>query len=208
QQVGNVIAKFRDAEVNTVLSPDGGFPMSFTQQAEAQGYRPDYLVWPCSGQDTGAQVRLFNPAQWERASGLGCFDEQFRMDLVLDDSSRESEWYDQYRQMSDRSEPPVNTPLVYAGLLQLVVGINNAGPHLGDTTFAAGLDAFTPYRYNAELGAPATDANVQLGAPRSSFYRDVAVIEWSNAARWPGNPLAGAYRASDGGARHRPGDPW
>ena len=90
QQAPNVVARMRSKGVNTIVMPDAGAPLNFTHAAASAGYNPDYFVWPCSGQDTMGMVRLFNPTQWSRASGLTCYDQAFSSDLTNNDAMRQT----------------------------------------------------------------------------------------------------------------------
>ena len=197
QQAPNVVAQFRGAGVNTVVMPDAGAPLNFTHSAEAQAYKPDYYIWPCSGMDTAGMVRLFNVDQWERAAGLTCYDEEFNPDLTNDDRMRSTEWYRQYQEGAGRNEePPSPTALVYAGLLPFVVGVTNAGPNLTEANFVRGLNQFQPYRYDAIEGPTkdATNMLLTVGAADRSLMGDVTMLEWSNTARSSGGALTGAYQ--------------
>lgn len=208
QQAPNVVAQFRGANVNTVVMPDAGAPLNFTHAAEAQAYRPDYYIWPCSGMDTAGMVRLFNANQWANAAGLTCYDEEFNPDLTNDDRMRSTEWYAQYQEGAGRNEePPSPTALVYAGLLPLVVGVTNAGPNLTEANFRRGLDGFRPYRYDAIEGRTRDGSNMLLGVGRAdrSLMIDVMKLEWSNTARSPGGALTGAYVYPEK-RRWRPGE--
>ncbi len=203
QQAPNVVARFRSEGVNTVVMPDAGTPMSFTQAAESQGYRPDYAIWPCSGQDVAAMVRLFNPEQWRRATGLTCFDPVFRVDLTLDDDARRTEWYRQYRSVKD-DDPPAPTPFVYAGLLPLLIGVTGAGPDLTPETFRAALAEHGTYRYDATSGRT-TDRTRMLLTPSSpdrSVIGDFTVLRWSPSTRRRGNALTGSYTYPEEGRRY------
>lgn len=195
QQVPGVIAAFRLAGVNTIIMPDAGAPLNFTHGSQASGYNPDYYIWPCSGQDTSGMVRLFNPGQWERASGLTCYDQEFNPDLTNDDKARRTEWWRQYQEMRGNVEPPAPTPIVYQSLFQLLAGLTNAGRVLTVETFRAGLDAYQPYRYDSIKGREDDPANmlIAINAPDRSPSGDVAKLEWSNTARTSGNAAQGAY---------------
>jgi len=195
-QTGDVIARFKNEGVNTVVAPEAGSLINFTHASQANAYSPDYFVWPCSGQDAGGQVRLYNAIQWGRASGLSCFDAQFNLDLFLDDNARASQWYKQYQESArDGSEPPASTPMVYLSLLPLVVGLTNAGPVVTIESFREGLGLFEPYRYNAIIGRTNRANNLMLtiGARDSSPIGDVGKVQWSNTTQTQGNPEHGAY---------------
>jgi hypothetical protein len=189
------VSDMSDAGVNTVISPDSGALINFTHSAQAAGYSPDYAIWPCSGQDSTGMVRLYDPVQWSHARGLTCYDPEFDADLTKDDASRNMEWYKQYQEVAPGREPPAPTPLVYQGLLPLVVGLTNAGRQVTVESFRAGLNAFKPYRYSASSGRT-TDAKnllISMNTADRCVVGDVAEIYWDNLKRTPGAETQGAY---------------
>ena len=209
QQAGNVVARMRAARVNTVVFPEGGAPLSFTQAAEAQQYRPDYYVWPCSGQDTTAMVRLFNPAQWDRARGLSCYDSHFQTDLANDGKTQRTEWYRQYREVSG-DDPPASTGLVYQSLLPLVAALTNSGGDLTVGAFRKGLDDFDSYRYSGIEGRT-DDARRMLldfDSPDRSLVGDFAEIAWNSGRTGEGSSLPGTYEYPDGEKRYAASHRW
>jgi len=195
QQASNVVARMRAAGVDTIVMPDAGAPLSFTNAAQAQGYDPDYYVWPCSGQDTMGMVRLFNVAQWAGARGLSCYDEQYTSDLTISSAMRETEWYAAYREVAPRSEPPAPTPFVYAALLPLVVGLEGAGPDLHLESFRRALDRFTPYRYDAVEGRTDDPRNLllDLGTGDRDAIADAIEVRYEQSRREPGSAAPGWY---------------
>lgn len=209
QQAGNVVAKMRAARVNTVVFPEGGAPLSFTQAAEAQQYRPDYYVWPCSGQDTTAMVRLFNAAQWERAQGLSCYDSHFQTDLANDERTKRTEWYRQYRSVSD-DDPPASTGLVYQSLLPLVAALTNSGGELTVGAFRDGLDDFESYRYSGIEGRTEDPRRMLLDfdEPDRSLVGDFAEVAWSSTTTAEGSSVPGSYQYPDGEIRYAASHRW
>ena len=209
QQAGNVVAKMRAARVNTIVFPEGGAPLSFTQAAEAQQYRPDYYVWPCSGQDTTAMVRLFNAAQWDRAQGLSCYDSDFQTDLANDQKTQRTEWYRQYREVNG-DEPPANTGLVYQALLPLVVALTNSGGDVTVGAFRDGLDEFDSYRYSGIRGRTEDSRRMLLDidAPDRSMVGDFTEIAWSSGAFAEGSSVPGAYQYPDAEKRYQASHRW
>lgn len=192
----DVIKAFKAAHVNTIIAPESGSLITFTNAAPANAYTPDYFVWPCSGADTAGQVRLYDAAQWQRASGLSCYDENFNLDLTLDQNARSTEWFRQFREVaSSKDDPPSTSPLVYEGMLPILVGLTNAGRQVTMEKFFAGIRAFQPYRYHAVEG-PVQDAShllVSVGAADGSQVGDVAEVRWSNTVTTAGNSTPGAY---------------
>ena len=214
QQAGNVVAKMRAARVNTIVFPEGGAPLSFTQAAEAQQYRPDYYVWPCSGQDTTAMVRLFNAAQWDRAQGLSCYDSDFQTDLANDERTQRTQWYRQYKEVSG-DEPPASTGLVYQALLPLVAALTNAGGELTANeltvgAFRDGLDDFESYRYSGIDGRTEDPKRMLLDfdAPDRSMVGDFTEIAWSSGTVAEGSSVPGSYGYPDGEKRYPASHRW
>lgn len=193
-EASGVLLKMRQAGVNTLVMPDAGAPLTITHAAQAQEYFPEYYVWPCSGADTSGMVRLFQPTQWEGAEGLTCYDREFNPDAVNHDLSRRSEWWRAYREVRPNAgEPPAPSPLVYAGLFQLVAGISGAGRDLTPDTFQAALDRIPMYRYDALEGRTSDPTNmlVSFRERDRSFIGDVAYLRWSTLASEGG--AQGAY---------------
>lgn len=195
QQAPFIVARMRQAGVNTLIMPDAGAPLNITHAAQAAQYYPDYYVWPCSGSDVTAMVRLFNAAQWARASGLTCYDREFNPDLTNDDKAARTQWWKAYQEMAPGKQPPAQAPLVYAGLAQLVAGVSGAGRTLTVERFRAGLDALAPYRYDAIDGRTSDETNmlITLGSPDRSAIGDSAFLRWDPTAREAGG-AQGAYR--------------
>lgn len=195
QQAANVVARMRVAGVNTIVMPDAGAPINFTHTAQAQGYNPDYYVWPCSGQDTMGMVRILNAAQWARAEGLTCYDESFTSDVTINDAMRKTEWFRAYQAAAPGKEPPAPTPFVYAALLPLVAGLEAAGPDLTLESFRAGLDRFVAYRYDAASGRTTAGNRLLLGfgQPNRALLTDGARLKYNPTRREPGSGAPGWY---------------
>lgn len=209
QQAGNVVARMNAAGVNTIVFPEGGAPLSFTQAAEAQQFRPDYYVWPCSGQDTTAMVRLFNPAQWDRARGLSCYDSHFQTDLANDGKTQRTEWYRQYREVSG-DDPPASTGLVYQSLLPLVAALTNSGGELTVGAFRDGLDDFDSYRYSG-IDGRSEDARRMLldfDSADRSLVGDFTEIAWNSGRTGEGSGVPGTYEYPDGEKRYASSHRW
>lgn len=189
-----IINTFRGAGVNTVVMPDGGAPLTFTHAAAAQGYNPNYYVWPCSGQDTVGFVRLLNAAQWSGAEGLSCYDESYISDVNVNGPMRDAEWFAKYKEVAPNDEPPAQSPFVYAAFLPLLQGITEAGPDLTLESFRAGLDAFPAYRYDMIAGRTndATKILIDYGAPSRFGVADATTVRWNATKTYPGS-ASGAY---------------
>jgi hypothetical protein len=194
QQPG-VVAAFRDAEVNTIIAPDSGSLITFTHAAQGAGFTPDYYLWPCSGADSTGMVRLYNGAQWARASGLTCYDKQLNADLTTDEYATTTQWYKAYQESAGNAEPPAPTALVYQSLLPLVVGITYAGRDLTLERFQQGLKSVRPYRYNAVTGRTTDPRNILVvtDAADGSQVGDAAYAVWDPSYKQSPDSAPGGY---------------
>jgi hypothetical protein len=182
QQAMAIAPAFRAAGVNTMIIPDAGAPISFTAAAQAIGWDPDYVVWPCSGQDAPAMVRLYTGSQWDGATGLTCYAPDFMIDLRHGGSNRSSEWHKKYAS-TGRSEAPSTTPFIYAGLLPLVAGITGAGRDLTPERFSEALDRFAGYRYAAATGRTSrtNHMHIALAGEAHPLVADFTVLTWESS---------------------------
>ncbi len=203
QQATGIATAFRAAGVNTMIIPDAGAPIMFTPAAEAVGFEPDYVVWPCSGQDAPAMVRLYTSTQWERASGLTCYAQDFMIDLQHGTKSRQTEWYKKYPRDA-YGEPPGPAPFVYAGLLPLVAGITGAGRNLNPQSFLAAIDRVKPYRYASSEGRTTAKNHMRmaLGAHGRPLVDDFTVLKWSPSTNPQTGGPPGTYVFPENGRRY------
>ncbi|HVL90797.1 MAG TPA: hypothetical protein VM841_11255 [Actinomycetota bacterium] len=187
--------KFRDAGVNTLIIPDAGAPLNFTHAAQANGYSPDYLVWPCSGQDNAAMVRLYNATQWTRAFGLTCYDEHFNPDLTNDGIAKQTEWWKMFKEVRPNTEPPSPTAFVAQSLIPILAGITDAGRDLTLESFRVALSMFKPYRYDAIEGRTTNPRSmlITIDMSQGGQIGDATKLRWNPTKRNPGSNHAGAY---------------
>lgn len=195
QTAPGIANKFRGAGVNTLIIPDAGAPLNFTHAAQANGYNPDYIVWPCSGQDNSSMVRLYNAAQWTRASGLTCYDEHFNPDLVNDGISSQTEWWKMFKEVKPNTEPPSATPFVAQSFIPILAGITEAGSDLTLESFRVGMAQFKPYRYDAIEGRTTNPRSmlVTIDMTDGGQIGDATKLRWNPTKRNPGSSAAGAY---------------
>jgi hypothetical protein len=193
QQAPGIRDKLSAAGVNTVIMPDGGSSLAFTHGAGT--WRPDYYVWPCSGQDTTGYTRLLPPEQWDNAQGLSCYDNTFDADLTIDRDDRDTQWYKAYKEMAPNSEAPSSSYLVYAALQPLVEAVSRLGSRdFTEENYRAALNEFDSYRYDGIKGRTGAGDNILLLMGKgvdNSLWGDVARVAWSPAAENPFEYLDG-----------------
>ena len=151
-------------------------------------------------------VRLYSPAQWDGATGLSCYAQDFMIDLAHGTSSRSTEWYRKY-ESTGRGEPPSQAPFVYAALLPLVAGVTEAGPNLTAQRFLDGLNRIEAYRYAAARGrtSAANHMRVALREREHPLVNDFTALRWSVGAR-SDSAGSGAYVFPEDGRRYDVGD--
>ncbi len=70
EQATSVIARFKAAGVTTLIfSGDPVAPATFTQEATAQGYSPEWVIGPSALVDINAFSRTYDQDQWSHAFG-------------------------------------------------------------------------------------------------------------------------------------------
>ncbi len=154
-------------------------------------------------------VRLFNAAQWDRAQGLSCYDDHFQTDLANDERTERTEWYRQYRSVSN-DDPPASTGLVYQSLLPLVAALTNSRGVLTVGAFRGGLDDFDSYRYSGIEGR-SEDARrmwLDFDEPDRSMVGDFTEIAWSSGRVAEGSSVPGSYEFPDGEKRYPASHRW
>jgi hypothetical protein len=193
-----VITRFKEAGVTTmIITTDPIMPASFTKEATAQEYFPEWILGPNVLADTAIFARTFDQEQWGRAFG---------MQLTGGPEEEEIDAYSSLYQWFHGTPPPNNTYGVIApSVAQLFTGIALAGPDLTPETFNEGL-----FRAPPTGGTPLLPL-ITWG--RDGFWRgvdrsgsdDAALIWWDPSATGPdevGQDGVGLYRYANGGRRY------
>lgn len=193
-----VMTRFKNDGVTTVIfTGDPIMPASFTKEATAQDYFPEWILGPSVLADTAIFARTFDQEQWGNAFGVqlsgGPEEEEIDADYSL------YQWF-------KGTPPPNNTYGVIApSIHQLFTGIHLAGPDLTPETFGQGL-----FRARPTGGTPLLPQitygrhGIWPGVDRSGTD-DAALIWWDPTATGPdevGQEGQGLYRYSNGGARY------
>jgi hypothetical protein len=196
QTAATAIAQFRLNDVTTVvMDGDAVFGGPFLQTADNQSYFPEwYVAGTWSLDDTSTpNFFQFSRTQWSHAFGL---------------SSKTMAHLtgDQDAQKAYKSIDPANSSAdgggVFPQLLQIVNGIQMAGPNLTPETFREGLN---------KMGKRTNDPPWSVGGGYArgdnGYPDDVTEIWWDINAENPNalgdNP--GAYRFVDCGKRYKAG---
>jgi hypothetical protein len=196
-----VITKMKDAGVTTIIyTGDPLMPGSFTKEATAQDYNPEWILGPSVLADTSIFARTYDQDQWSRAFGVALVPG--RTPESLDQTRQLYEWF-------HGSAPPNNTyGVINPSIFQFAVGAMLAGPKLTPQTFRDGLFRYPP------SGGDSISPTLSWG--KHGFWRgtdysgtdDAAMLWWDpNAVGQDevGRVGNGLYRYADGGKRYSRG---
>jgi ABC-type branched-subunit amino acid transport system substrate-binding protein len=198
-----IISRLQGAGVTTVIYY--GDPLTapaLTQEATAQGYRPEWLLGPNVLMDTTIFARQADPDQWK--NGFGMAINSARGERSTSDPWRIYEWA--------YGEPPANNTvgIIEPRLRTIFTGIHLAGARLTPETFRDGL-----YRYPVSGGGP-TSPQVSRGNhgvwPEdvdNGGIDDAGILWWDPEATGEdetGQQGQGMYRYANGGQRYTIGE--
>ena len=196
-----VITKMKDAGVTSIIyTGDPIMPGSFTKEATAQDFHPEWIIGPTVLADTSIFGRTFDQEQWSHAFGVALVPG--RTPESVDPTRQLYEWF-------HGSPPPNNTyGVINPTVLEFAVGATMAGPKPTPQTFRDGL-----FRYPPSGGNP---VNPTLSAGKHGFWPgidyagldDAGMLWWDPTATGEdevGQVGSGLYRYADGGKRYTRG---
>ena len=202
EQATSAITKMKQAGVTTVVfSGDPVAPSSFTKEATAQGYFPEWLLGPQVLVDTTAFARTYDQRQWAHAFGPSPL--AMRTDPTKADAYRLYQWF------TGETPPAKDTNTVMMPSISLFAyAVQAAGPDLTPETFRQGLFSRGP------SSGTITQPSISFGRHGLWPYDDYNGVDDTTEIWW--NPDAtgpdeirkqgkGMWEYVDGGARHLPG---
>jgi hypothetical protein len=202
EQATSAIVKLKQAGVTSVIfSGDPVAPATFTKEATAQDYSPEWILGAQALVDTTAFARTYDQKQWAHAFGVSSLTARF--DPTKSDSFFLYQWF------TGTTPPAIDSngvlfpqPAIFFGAIQ------TAGPKLTPETFRDGLFAAAPTP-NA-----ITQASLSYGQhnlwPYTDFdgTDDVTEVWWNPTATGPDEIRktgTGMWEYVDGGKRFLPG---
>lgn len=204
EQATSVITRLKQAGVTTVVfSGDPVAPTTFTTEATAQDYFPEWVLGPQALVDTTAFSRGYDQEQWAHAFGPSPL-------TVKPDQTQRGHWvlYEWFH----GTEPPApdTSPVLFPNVATLFAGLQAAGPELTPETFQAGMFSRPPTpRYTTETSLSYGQHGLWEGDDRNGSD-DMTEIWWDPDATGEdeiGKEGTGMWRYVDGGARYLP-DEW
>lgn len=186
--LGGVMSKFRAAGVTTViLNVDGLTPTVLTDEADRQGYFPEYIHTGTGEMDSNGTGRLMNDRQARHVVGLSP-NEISRPD-------EDKDWYRAYKEIEPDATPPPEIAGEFRNLQQLVGAIQMAGPKLTPDTLWQGLKT-QPYREPVPSWSIGGGYRESLGwvSYRDLTYEDYMSLIWfDQTQKSPADDLVGAW---------------
>ncbi len=202
EQATSVIAKLKSAGVTSVIfSGDPVAPSSFTKEATAQDYFPEWILGPQVLVDTTAFARTYDQRQWAHAFGPSPLTARFR--------SQDTPAYSLYRWFNGTNPPANDTAAVqFPNPALFFAGIQGAGPNLTPQSFRDGMFARVP------TPSAITQPSLSFGDHGYWPYTDwngvdnMTEVWWDAKATGPDEIRkegTGMWRYVDGGKRYLPG---
>lgn len=204
EQATTTIARLKDRGVTTVVVQADPVAMgTFTSEASAQGYFPEWVIGPSTLIDTAAYGRTYDQTQWAHAFGLSPRAAPVDRERV----PSLYEWRYGSRPPGDDNEAALMAmPAIFYGAVQ------RAGPNLTTDSLRAALYATEPVR--GSVTAPGFSYGEHglfptLPGPDQGGVDNWAEIWWDPDAEGPdelGRQGRGMYRYVDGGQRAYAGE--
>jgi hypothetical protein len=193
-----VITRLKNAGVTTViLTTDPVMPGSFTAEATAQDYFPEWILGPNVLADIALFARTYDQQQWMNAFGV---------QLSGGPEEEEIDAYYALYPWFHGTPPPNNTYGVIApSIAQVFTGITLAGPDLTPETYGEGLFRAPPTGGTPLLPLQSWGRSPYWPGIDRSGSDDAALIWWDPEAEGPdevGQQGVGLYRYANGGARY------
>ena len=138
EQATSVISKLKQSGVTTVLlQADPIAPATFTQEATAQEYFPEWAVVGGTLVDTNTFGRIFDPEQWQHAFGIT--SNAVSLAPAITPGFALYEWFHGEAPPADET-----APILFPSPSLLFSLIQAAGPELTPETFNQALFAYSP----------------------------------------------------------------
>jgi len=206
ESASSVMARMKEAGVTSLIfNGDPVAPSTFTREATAQNYFPEWIVTGSVLVDTSAFSRTYDQEQWANAFGISNLSA--RVDETVASSYALYSWF--------HGEPPAaddNIGVLTPAPSTIFAAIQQTGPNLTQETFAEALfaDEPTPQALSA---ASLSWGNEGIWPseiePDHHGVDDVSEVWWDRAVEGPDEIRregAGLWRFVDGGQRYRPGE--
>jgi ABC-type branched-subunit amino acid transport system substrate-binding protein len=203
EQATSVMTRLKQAGVTTVVfSGDPVAPSTFTTEATAQDYFPEWVLGPQALVDTTAFSRGYDQEQWAHAFGPSPL-------TVKPDQTQRGHWV--LYEWAYGTEPPApdTSPVLFPNVATFFAAVQSAGPDLTPETLQAGMFSRPPTpRYETETSLSYGDHGF-WDYEDYNGSDDMTEIWWDPDATGEdeiGKEGTGMWRYVDGGTRYLPGE--
>jgi len=195
-EIGNAMASFQTSGVTTiVIFTQFGATLVAMQAADSSGYKPEWVEMGNYGIDFNFVAGKTLPqTQMTQMFGLS--------GIELPKPDAQKECWAAYKSIDPNNDPDSSVcNLLFREIQQIVIGIQEAGPHLTPQTFEEGL-----YKYGRVY--PPEPWGIDGGyAPGDHSWTDrMGEVYWDAAAIDPEQNRPGAYMWTNNAARYGPGE--
>jgi hypothetical protein len=202
EEAAGAIAKLKSAGVTSVLfSGDPVAPATFTKEATAQNYFPEWILTGSALVDTTVFARTYDQKQWAHAFGIS--------QLTARTEPQLSPSYSLYQWALGIPPPAADTNgVLYPQPALFYAALQTAGPHLTTDNFRLGLFSIAPGR--SALTTPVISYGNHGIWPYTDYngIDDATEVWWDTKAIGPDEIRrngTGMYQYVDGGKRYLPG---
>ena len=190
------VSRMKLANITTPVVVADFLSASFlTNTATAQQWFPEWFVPGAGAIDRNQLGQLQDQQQWANAFGFSGFE----MELQLE----ETECYRAYKTIEPTTQPNYAIcTWFFPSMLQIMNGIQLAGPDLNPRSFERGLFS-QGYRFYDD---PVWAIGGGFGPGDHTYMDNIVEIWWDPTADDPQSDRIGAYRHPRGGKRFRMGE--
>ncbi len=203
EQAAAAIARFKEAGVTSIIfAGDPIAPATFTREATAQAYFPEWIITGSALTDTTIAARTYDQAQWAHAFGLTSLSA--RIDPEVSGPWRLYEWW-------TGEDPPASgsSGLILPYAQVFFPALQGLGPELTRERWVAALAEGEPTP--VAISAPSVNWGTDGPWEGEDWYGvdNWTLIWWDADATGPDEIRQegeGMYQYVDGGVRYFPGE--
>lgn len=168
------VAKFRQEGVTSVIMlTEYQGPLYVPASATAQGYFPEWILTGRWLQDANGIGSNADPAQWKNAFGISARQAQRPWE--------DMDWWHAYKSLDPNADPDAYVgEFLFYPLLQILNGVQRAGPKLDPQSFEQGL-----FSWGKRFGNPGSAVGGGFGPGDYTFPDDITEIWWDPTAKDP-----------------------
>jgi len=182
-QAATIVSKLQaDGDTTVVCGCDPITLIFLTARAAEQGYYPEWIEEGVVEDDQDIVAQLFDQSEWSHAFGISFAGPT--------EPEEDTFGYAAYKDEDPSSEPGVEVDIFYEQLLEVAIGLQEAGPDLTPANFEAGMRAYPGSKAGATNALYGT-----WGFPTGHFtpQLDSTILYWNPNKVSTYNDKQGSY---------------